>query len=150
SRTSGVIEYYQTLPDVVKMLSEPSPKPDAQKWLSTAFYAQPRVDGMFVTDARGGLIASLPLIPEMAGKDFESQYWREQAEQSHDIFVSPVHPRPADQRLATDIVGAVRGQNRNIVGYIGATVLVERMGRRLSTIEFADRVLCQVFDQNGV
>jgi signal transduction histidine kinase len=150
SRTSGVIEYYQTLPDVVKMLKEPSPKPEAQKWLSTAFYAQPRVDGMFVTDAQGGLIASLPLIPEMAGKDFESQYWREQAEQSRDIFVSPVHPRPADQRLATDIVGAVRDQNRNIVGYIGATVLVERMGRRLSTIEFADQVLCQVFDQNGV
>jgi signal transduction histidine kinase len=150
SRTSGVIEYYQTLPDVVKMLTEPSPRPDAQQWLSKAFYAQPRVDGMFVTDAQGRLIASLPLIPEMAGKDFESQYWREQAEQSHDIFVSPVHRRPADQRLATDIVGAVHDQNRNIVGYIGATVLAERIGRRLSTIEFADQVLCEVFDQNGI
>src|SRR6184192_2812888 len=29
------------------------------------------------------------------------------------------------------------------------SVLVERIGRRLATIEFADQSLCQVFDQNG-
>ena len=150
SRTSGVISYYQTLPDVAQMLAAPNAQVAAQQWLSGAFYAQPRVDGMFVTDAEGRLIASLPLSPEMAGKDFESQFWREQAEHSGDIFVSPVHPRLSDQRLATNIVGAVRDSTNKIVGYIGATVLVERIGRRLSTIQFSDQLLCEVFDQNGV
>src|ERR1700682_3915574 len=31
SRTSGVIEYYQTLPDVVAMLTGPDPQPVAQR-----------------------------------------------------------------------------------------------------------------------
>src|SRR5205809_1495708 len=51
--------------------------------------------------------------------------------------------------MATDIVGAVRAPERKIVGYLGISVLVERIGRRLATIEFADQSLCQVFDQNG-
>src|SRR5947207_1197042 len=71
SRTSGVIEYYQTLPDIARMLTGPNASAVAQQWLSSAFYSQPRVDGMFVTDAEGRLIASLPVIPDMAGKDFE-------------------------------------------------------------------------------
>ena len=150
SRTSGVIEYYQTLPDVVAMLTGPDPQPAAQRWLSTAFYSQPRIDGMFVTDSEGRLLASLPIISEMAGKDFASQYWRNSAEHTHDIVVSPVHRRLLDQRLTTDIVGAVRDSSHKIVGYIGAAVLVERIGRRLSTIQFSDQLLCDVFDQNGV
>src|SRR6266481_8595153 len=51
--------------------------------------------------------------------------------------------------MATDIVGAVRSPDRTIVGYLGISVLVERIGRRLATIEFADQSLCEVFDQNG-
>src|SRR5438552_7055597 len=51
--------------------------------------------------------------------------------------------------MATDIVGAVRAPERKIVGYLGISVLVERIWRRLATIEFADQCLCQVFDQNG-
>src|SRR5882762_1064551 len=46
SRTSGVIEYYQTQPDVVKMLSGPNPESASQKWLALTFYAHPRIDGM--------------------------------------------------------------------------------------------------------
>src|SRR5437773_9600652 len=49
SRTSGVIEYYQTLPDIARMLTAPNASAVAQQWLSSAFYSQPRVDGMFVT-----------------------------------------------------------------------------------------------------
>ena len=43
----------------------------------------------------------------------------------------------------------MRAPDRTIVGYLGVSVLVERIGRRLSTIEFADQSLCEVFDQNG-
>src|SRR5207244_1831208 len=62
----------------------------------------------------------------------------------------PVHPRFSDKRLATDIIGAVRAPNGTVLGYLGVSVLVERIGRRLSTIEFADQSACQVLDQNGV
>src|ERR1044071_6186885 len=91
TRTSGIIEYYQTLPGIAKMLTMPNPQPLAQQWLGSAFYSQPRIDGMFVTTADGRLLASVPEVPEMSGKDFQSEYWRQQAESSHDVFVSQVH-----------------------------------------------------------
>lgn len=150
NRTSGVIEYYQTLPEVVKVLANANPQPMAQQWLNSAFYSHPRIDGMFMAAADGRLIASLPADPASVGKDFDSQLWLRGATDSRQPFVSPIHTRRLDQRLATEIVGAVRGPDRNIVGYFGVTVLVERIARRLSTIQFADQQLCHVIDQNGV
>src|SRR2546423_13416724 len=41
-RTSGVIEYYQTQPEVGRMLSGPNPENAAQQWLAQTFYAHPR------------------------------------------------------------------------------------------------------------
>src|SRR5881275_283307 len=149
SRTSSVIEYYQTLPEFAKILSAPNPQAAAEQWLSSAFYSHPLIDGMFMTAPDGRLIASIPNDPAMIGKDFGSEQWREQAQALNGAFVSAVHRRLPDQRMATNIVGAVRAPDRKIVGYLGISVLVERIGRRLATIEFADQSLCQVFDQNG-
>src|SRR2546428_2696107 len=148
-RTSGIIEYYQTLPEVVKILSASNPQALAQQWLSATFYSQPRIDGMFITGPDGHLIGSLPSDPERVGKDCSSDLWREQTRTSNGAFVSAVHPRLTDKRMATDIVGAVRAPDGAIAGYLGVSVLVERIGRRLSTIEFADQSMCQVLDQNG-
>src|SRR5438034_929748 len=149
SRSSGIINYYQTLPEVAKILSAPNPTPAPQAWLSSAFYSHPNIDGMFFTAPDGTLIASIPTAPEMIGKDFGASHWREQAAASDEAVVSPVHPRLSDKRLVTDIVAAVRAPDRTILGYIGDSVLVERIGRRLSTIEFSDRFLFEVLDQNG-
>src|SRR3954453_24251692 len=44
SRTGGIIEYYQTLPDTAKLLTTPGPPIAAQQWLATAFYSHPRID----------------------------------------------------------------------------------------------------------
>ena len=150
SRTSGIIEYYQTVPEMSKILAAPTAQMAAQQWLVSAFYAHPRIDGMFVTTADGGLVASVPPDPAMLGKDYGSAFWREQTSSSSQAYVSAVHPRPSDKRMATDIVGVVRAPNGTVAGYLGVSVLVERIGRRLSTIEFADQSLCQVLDQNGV
>ena len=148
SRSSSVIEYYQTLPEMVKNLSMPNPQL-TQQWLNSAFYSHPQIDGMFITTANGELIASIPTAPEMIGKDFGSMYWRGQAAATEATFVSPIHPRLSDNRPVTDIVGAVRAPDRSILGYVGVSVLVERIGRRLSAIEFSDRLLFEVLDQNG-
>src|SRR5436309_1851128 len=150
SRSSGIINYYQTLPEVAKILSAPNPTPAPQAWLSSAFYSHPNIDGMFFTASDGTLIASIQTAPEWIGKDFGASHWREQAAASDEAVVSPVHPRLSDKRLVTDIVAAVRTPDRTILGYIGDSVLVERIGRRLSTIEFSDRFLFEVLDQNGV
>ncbi|MFN2507964.1 MAG: ATP-binding protein [Chthoniobacterales bacterium] len=150
SRTGGIIEYYQAQPDVARILTAPNPEAAAAQWLNQTFYAHPRIDGMFIAAPDGRLIASLPAIaPEQSG-EFSSDSWREAATASSAVYVSPVHPRPSDRRMATDIVGSVRTSDGTIVGYLGISVLVERMGRRLSTIEFADKSVCQVIDQNGV
>ncbi len=148
SRSSSVIEYYQTLPEMVKNLSTPDPQL-SQQWLNSAFYSHPQIDGMFITTANGDLVASIPTATEMIGKDFGSKYWRDQAAATEATFVSAIHPRQSDNRPVTDIVGAVRAPDRTVLGYVGVSVLVERIGRRLSTIEFSDRLLFEVLDQNG-
>ena len=149
SRTAGIIEYYQTLPDTTRLLTTATTPAAAQQWLSAAFYSHPRIDSMFMTGADGRLLASVPAEPDMIGKDFHSQFWREGATEAPGAFVSPVHARSSDNRIATDIVAAVRAPNGTIAGYLGVSVLIERIGRRLSTIEFADQSNCQVLDQRG-
>lgn len=149
SRTGGIVHYYQTSPEFAKIFTSASPQTAAQEWLSSTFYSQPRIDGMFLTDSDGRLIASLPGDRAMTGKDFDSSLWRAEASNSNEVFVSPVHQRPGDHRLATEIVGAVRAGDKTILGYLGVSVLVERIGSRLSAIEFADQSICQIVDQNG-
>jgi signal transduction histidine kinase/ActR/RegA family two-component response regulator len=149
SRSSSIIEYYQTLPEVARIFSAPDPHATASQWIASAFYSHPYIDGMFITAPDGRLIASIPTAPQMIGHDFDSDRWRTEAASSNGTFVSGVHPRLSDERLVTDIVGAVRAPDRTILGNIGVSVLVERIGRRLSTIEFADRFLFEVLDQNG-
>jgi len=149
NRTAGIIEYYQTLPDTVKLVTTQNPQSAVNQWLSTAFYSHPRIDSMFMTDTEGRLIASLPAEPDMVGKDYQSQFWREGAGAATGAYVSPVHPRSSDQRIATDIVAAVRKPDGTAAGYLGVSVLIERVGRRLWTIEFADQSYCQVLDQKG-
>jgi signal transduction histidine kinase len=149
-RSSAIMNYYQTLPEVAQILSSPNAVSAAQLWLNSEFYSHPNIDGMFFAGPDGSLIASIPTAPETIGKDFGASYWRDLAAASDQPIVSPVHPRFSDNRLVTDIVVAVRDPDRKILGYIGDSVLVERIGRRLSAIEFADRFTVEVLDQNGV
>src|SRR6202043_178653 len=65
SRTSGIIDYYQTLPEVAKFFTWPNPQFPAQQWLATTFYSHPRIDGMFIAGTYGRLIAWIPPNPEM-------------------------------------------------------------------------------------
>ena len=149
SRSSAIINYYQTLPEVAGILSAPNPALAAQQWLNSAFYSHPNIDGMFLAAPDGALIAAIPTAPEMVGREFGARHWLEQAAASDEPVVSPVHPRLSDNRLVTDIVAAVRAPDRTILGYVGDSVLVERIGRRLSAIEFSDRFRFEVLDQNG-
>ena len=148
-RSSAIIDYYQTLPEVAKILSGPDPASAGQQWLNSAFYSHPNIDGMFLAGPDGALVASIPTAPGVTGKDFASQYWREQAASSEEAIVSPVHPRLSDERPVTDIVAAVRAPDGKILGYVGDSVLVERIGKRLASIEFSDRFVFEVLDQNG-
>ncbi|MBA2242383.1 MAG: response regulator, partial [Chthoniobacterales bacterium] len=109
----------------------------------------PRVDGMFIASAEGKLVASIPWVPPELAAEFSSESWREEVNASTTTYVSPVHPRLPDRRMTADIIGAVRTPEGTIAGYLGVSVLVERMGRRLSSVEFADQSVCQVIDQKG-
>ena len=149
SHTGSVIEYYQTQPDVAKIMAGPAASTGAQQWIAQTFYSHPRIDGMFITGVDGNLIASLPAISPEESQNFSSALWREGAMGSPDVYVSPIHPRPPDGRMATSIVGAVRTAEGNVAGYLGVWVLVERMGKRLSTIDVADQAVCQIVDQTG-
>src|SRR6266487_3846446 len=149
SRSSAIINYYQTLPEVAGIRSAPTPARSAEARLRSAFESHPNIDGRGLAAPDGALIASIPTAPEMVGREFGASHWLEQAAASDEPVVSPVHPRLSDNRLVTDIVAAVRAPDRTVLGYVGDSVLVERIGRRLSAIEFSDRFRFEVFDQNG-
>src|ERR1041385_1843637 len=89
NRSSSIINYYQTLPEVARILSAANPTPVAQQWLNSAFYSHPNIDGMFFTAPDGGLIASIPTAPEVVGKDFGANSWRQQAEASNEAWCHP-------------------------------------------------------------
>jgi signal transduction histidine kinase/CheY-like chemotaxis protein len=146
---STIIEYYQTLSTVANNLTDPNQREVCQQWIDQTYFSHPRIDGMFLTDTEGRLVASLPAVPDLIGQDFHSALWRDGALASPDAYISQVHPREADHRLVSDIVGAVRTQDKRVVGFLGISVLIERIGRRLSTISITDQSTCQVFDQNG-
>jgi signal transduction histidine kinase/CheY-like chemotaxis protein len=149
SRSSAIINYYETLPEVGRIFSSPNPAPAAQQWVNSAFYSHPNIDGMFLAAADGTLLGSIPTTPELVGKDFGANAWREEAAGSDHPIASSVHSRLSDGRLVTDIVAAVRAPDGTILGFVGDSVLVERIGKRLSSIEFSDRFVFQVLDQNG-
>src|SRR5262250_3704951 len=47
SRSTSIINYYETLPEVARILGSPNPAPAAQQWVNSAFYSHPNIDGMF-------------------------------------------------------------------------------------------------------
>ncbi len=150
SRPGDTLEYYRNNPVVRQLVARPSGDAAAQAWLADAFYSHPRLDGMFITDAAGRLLNSIPAAdPGQLGKDFSSAYWLAETQRRDDYFVSPVYPRTQDNRLCTSIVSSVRADNGDIIGYIGADVLVERVGKRLAALNFAEQALVQVIDQTG-
>jgi signal transduction histidine kinase len=149
SRSSAIINYYETLPEVARILGSPNPAQAAQQWVNSAFYSHPNVDGMFMAAPDGALLGSIPTTPELVGKDFGANQWREEAAASDQPIVSSVHPRFSDDRLITDIVAPVRAPDGTVLGFVGDSVLIERIGKRLSTIEFSDRFVFQVLDQKG-
>jgi len=149
SRSSAMISYYETLPEVARILSSPNPATPAQQWINSAFYSHPNIDGMFLAAPDGSLLASIPTTPELVGKDFGANHWLEDASASDQTIVSSVHARFSDGRLVTDIVAAIRASDRTVLGFVGDSVLIERIGKRLSTIEFSDRFVFQVLDQKG-
>src|SRR5437762_590402 len=56
SSSSAIINYYQTLPEVAKILGGPNPVPAAQQWLNSAYYSHPNIDGMFLAGPDGALL----------------------------------------------------------------------------------------------
>src|SRR5437667_2339666 len=147
--TASIVSYYQTLPDMERLFTAPNPQDAAQQWIAAKFFSYPRIDGMFIAAADGKLLGTLPSAPNLAGQPSHPHVWKEGADAQPSTYVSPVHRRPVDGRMVTDVVGAVRTRDGKTLGYIGASILVERMGRRLSAITFADRAICQIIDQRG-
>lgn len=147
--TASIISYYQTLPDMERLFVAPNPQETAQQWIAEKFFSYPRIDGMFIASADGKLLAALPAAPNLLGQPFHPEVWKDGADHGTNPYVSPVHHRAADDRTITDVVGAIQTRDGKTIGYIGASILIERIGRRLSSISFADKAHCQIIDQTG-
>jgi len=147
--TASIISYYQTLPDMEQLFTALNPQDTAQQWIAGKFFSYPRIDGMFIASADGKLLGSLPPAPNLVGQPFHPDVWKDGADGGSNAYVSPVHHRQVDGRMVTDVVGAIRTRDGKTIGYIGASILIERIGRRLSSISFADKAHCQIVDQAG-
>jgi signal transduction histidine kinase/CheY-like chemotaxis protein len=149
ARSGGIVDYYQTSPSVANIFTSSFPDLAGKEWLQDTYFSHPRIDGMFLTTADGRLLASVPDDPGMLLHERIPRSWLADARQARPFYVSPVHPRSSDGRMTTDLVGPVHRPDGKPLGLVGVSVLVERIGRRLSTIKFADQEECQVIDQNG-
>src|SRR6266567_401686 len=147
--TASIVSYYQTLPDMERLFTAPNSQDTAQQWIAQKFFTYPRIDGMFIAATDGKLLGTLPAAPNLLGQPFHPDTWKDGADARTDPYVSPVHQRPVDGRMVTDVVGAVRTRDGKTIGYIGASILIERIGRRLSSISFTDMTVCQIIDQQG-
>ncbi len=148
-RSSEVVEYYQNLPLTERMVRRPYGDSAVQDWMAESYYSHPRLDGMFVTDAAGKVIAAVPLDLQGIGQECIPERWREQAKKLPGAFVSPIHARMIDNRLCTFVIAAVRAKTGEVLGYMSATLLVERIGRRISAFDFGEKSEAQIIDQNG-
>ena len=126
--------------------SAPSVPPAPQEWLANVFYPQVnRIDGMFLADAGGHVLASLPpSLHDRAVPDLTDAPWRPAAERAAALdpnagpgyTVTPAYPRASDGRLVVSVIAVVRENGGgNLLGYLGADILVERLGRRLRAVE---------------
>ncbi len=149
ARSGEITSFYQTYPPVAKIFSARYPDVAAKTWLQETYFTHPRIDGMFIASGDGSLIASIPDDPARMLDNRISKSWLAAAKTASRFYVSPVHPRLSDGRLATDLVSAIRGPDGTPIGFIGVSVLVERIGRRLSLIDLADQAKVQIVDQNG-
>ena len=70
--------------------------------------------------------------------------------QKKDYYISSVFRRIPDSRLCTMIVAPVKAQTGEITGYMGTSVLVERMGKRLAALNFGEETVEQVLDASGM
>src|SRR2546430_14011822 len=147
--TASIVSYYQTLPDMERLFAAPNSQDTGQQWIAEKFFTYPRIDGMFIATAEGKLLGTLPAAPNLRGQPFHPDIWKDGADARTDPYVSPVHQRPVDRRMGTDVVGAVRPRAGKTIGYMGASILIERIGRRLSSISFTDMTVCQIIDQQG-
>ena len=150
SRPGEMLEYYQNTPLVQQLVQRKPGDAEVQTWLADAFYSHPRVDGMFLADARRQAHRLDPADrARVAWEGFFHPVWLDEARKRDGYYVSPVHLRIPDNRLCASIVAPVRAKSGEITGYIGANILVERVGRRLASLNFGEQAEAQVIDQTG-
>ncbi len=132
-----------------------SPPPNPSDWLEAIFYPRSRIiDGLFLTDASGHALAVLP-PPAHGGTEKETEFsaapWKNLPEplDPAGFRVSPAYRRAADGRTVVSMVATIRDRTTaGVLGYLGADLLVERVGRRLHAVETPGNSL-QIIDQNG-
>ncbi len=149
-RTAEIMEYYQKLPESQRLLERKPNAPPMQDWLARVYYSQPRVDGLYLADATGQLLAAVPTEPSAIGRRYVGEEWMKAANKTNGAYISPIFKRQGDNRPVTAIVVTVRGQNGEIDGFLCATVLVQRLGERLRDLSFGESSLAQVVDQTGM
>lgn len=177
-RTAETMDFYRTLPATANALlpplapavpaaakktARPTPTPlpalpaaaapGAQEWLAGMLFPQRRIDGLFLADPAGRLIASVPPAADpRADATFADLGWKPPAgETAEGVYCSPVHPRLSDGRQVTSLVVAVQDRGGALVGYLGADVLVERIGKRLQSLGLLTQpgTALRIIDQKG-
>ena len=111
-RSAEIVEYYQHMPLTQRMVLPPTATPAAQAWLEETYYGHPRLDGMFLADAAGKLVASVPLDPQMIGKDFAQSDLAPARTRPRALSFRPSRPGWATTGSPRTIVAAVRDENR--------------------------------------
>jgi len=150
TRTGEIMEYHQKLPETQAILERRPNAPPMQDWLARVYYSQPRIDGVFLADAAGNLLAAVPTESANVGRRYVGEEWVKEANQTNGAYLSPIYKRQSDGRPVAAVVVTVRGQSDEIDGYMCATIMVQRLGEQLRDLQFGEGSIAQVIDQTGM
>jgi signal transduction histidine kinase len=109
-----------------------------------------KISRAFVVDAEGNFIADYPFSEELAGRNFRDRDWFKGASGQATAYVSEIYQRVnLDRAAVVTIAVRIEDPARNVLGYLGGQVTVDRLAQWLNKISPDNDRGVLLFDQAG-
>jgi len=110
----------------------------------------PFIERVFLADAGGTLMADIPALPGVRGKNFAFRDWYQGVSRRWEPYVSDVYKRAAPpQYNVVAIVVPIRSETETIIGILGLQVRLETLTEWTKHIELGPTGFLYVVDRKG-
>lgn len=134
---------------VVKMVEEGKWE-DAVLALKDVPVDFPYVERIFIADVAGTLMADVPTLPGVQGKNFSERDWYKGVMQTQKTYVSEIYKRTAEPQYNVIAVAApIRNEKREVVGILVAQVRLDTLLEWGRNIDVGRSGFLYFVDRNG-